>query len=79
MDAISAFWEENGAALESMAIYAAGILVYVLVVYLYYQTVSRRLMFAHHDADGTPKLGGRWAGFIYLLLFPLSRSPISCC
>lgn len=71
MEPISTFWEENGSAIESMAIYAAGILVYALVVYLFYQTMSRRLMFAHHDADGNPKLGGRWAGLIYLLLFPL--------
>ena len=71
MNTFSDFWQENGPAIQSLVVYAVGILVYVLVVYAFYQTMSRRLMFAHRQADGTPKLGGRWAGLLYLFLFPL--------
>jgi hypothetical protein len=71
MSTFSDFWQENGPAIQSLVVYALGILVYVLVVYMFYQVMSRRLMFAHRQDDGTPKLGGRWAGLLYLLLFPL--------
>ncbi len=65
------FWERNGDAVESLGVYAGGILAYALIVNLFYQHISKRVMFAGKTVDGRVRVGGPARGFLYLMLFPL--------
>ncbi len=68
---VGTFWERNGEAIESLGIIAGGILVYGLIVNLFYQIISKRVMFAAKTYDGRDHVGGPGRGFVYLMMFPL--------
>lgn len=63
------FWTEYGPSLSDLAVYAAGIAVYTIVVTLLYKPLSSRLMFAKRLGDRAVATTGR--RFLYVLLFPL--------
>ncbi len=69
--AAQTFWDQNGAAIETLAVYATGILLYAVVVNFFYQIISRRVMFGEAKGDGAPRVKGPLHGFLYLILFPL--------
>jgi len=68
---LAGFWTRNGDAIESLGIYAGGILAYALIVNTFYQVISKRVMFAGKTVDGEVRVGGPGRGFLYLMLFPL--------
>ncbi len=68
--AAHSFWDENGDAITTLAVYAAGILGYALVVNVFYQIISRRIMFGAVRRHGEMRVKGPMGGFAYLLVFP---------
>lgn len=68
---VAGFWTRNGDAIESLGIYAGGILGYALIVNTFYQIISKRVMFAGKSVDGELRVGGPGRGFLYLMMFPL--------
>ncbi len=69
--AAQSFWQQNGGAIETLGVYAAGILLYALAVNFFYQIISKRVMFGAKETDGQVHVGGPLHGFIYLIFFPL--------
>lgn len=69
-EALREFWANNGDAIETLGIYAGGILVYALLVNFFYQIISKRVMFGGTSVDGEVRVGGPLHGFLYLFLFP---------
>jgi len=66
---VSGFWDAKGAAaLQSLGVYALGILVYGLVVNFYYQILSHRVMLGRKQGSRRVSTSGRT--FLYLLAFP---------
>lgn len=70
-NAASSFWDRNGDAIETLFVFAAGILFYGLVVNFFYQLISKRIMFGGTDTAAGRRVGGPLGGFVYLLMFPL--------
>ncbi len=70
-DVAQNFWQQNGGAIETLATYGAGILVYALAVNFFYQIISKRVMFGAREKDGQVSVGGPLHGFLYLIFFPL--------
>lgn len=67
----TSFWSSNGQAIETLGIYAGGIMFYAIVVNFFYQILSNRVMFGATVVDGRRAVGGPLHGFLYLILFPL--------
>ncbi len=67
----AAFWDRNGEAIEGFSVYTTGILVYALIVNLFYQHISKRVMFAGRTVRGRTQVPGPGRGWIYLMLFPI--------
>lgn len=65
------FWQQNGYAIETLALYAGGILLYALLVNFFYQIISKRVMFGGKGEPGQRRVGGPFNGFLYLMMFPL--------
>lgn len=65
------FWDAHGSAIETLAIHSVAILAYALVVNLFYQVISRRVMFGGRKVGGKMRVQGPLRGFATLLLFPL--------
>lgn len=65
------FWAQNGDAIETLGLYAGGIMFYALVVNFFYQIISQRVMFAGKEKAGKRAVGGPLNGFLYLMAFPL--------
>ena len=63
------FWDQNQESVEAFLVYAAGILVYALVVNAFYQLMSKRVMFA--SGRGSALVHGTLNGLGYYVLLPL--------
>lgn len=64
------FFDNFGAQLEGLAVLAGGILVYTLIVTMFYQIISHRVMFAREKAPGVYRSG--FTGWLfYITTFPL--------
>lgn len=64
------FWSQYGDAVETLSLFAGGILVYALLVNFFYQRLDKRVMFGKAGPDGKVRVGGPGRGFIYLIFFP---------
>ncbi|MBI4393554.1 MAG: hypothetical protein HY556_07140 [Euryarchaeota archaeon] len=67
-----AFYRGYEAELRTLAIYTVAIAAYALVVYGFYQYISRRNILGTHDSPKAPGLGAAFVRLLrYIFLFPL--------
>ncbi len=71
LESFSTFWNNNQDAIEGFAVYTLGILIYALIVNLFYQHISKRVMFAGRTVRGRTRVKGPAKGWVYLMLFPM--------
>lgn len=65
------FWGAHGGAIETLAVHGVAILAYALLVNVFYQVISRRVMFGGRRVGGRLRVQGPLHGFLFLLSFPL--------